>query len=138
MMRISLAVVALLLLGVVSLAQESPSWATKRHHSSVDGNQLYSECQSAEENVRTTGDTLEFRTSGSGKELVPAGMCWGYVLGVMDSIPEGEGFDPDPGVRGSQYVDVVLAYLRNHPERRNLPAYGLIRHALADAFPSKP
>jgi hypothetical protein len=55
----------------------------------------------------------------------------------VDSIPDGEGFEPDPDVKISQHVDVVLAYLRDHPEKRHLSAYYLTRSALTDAFPSK-
>jgi hypothetical protein len=46
-MKISLAIVALLVLGAVSLAQEQPSWTTKSYHVLYDGNKLYSDCQSA-------------------------------------------------------------------------------------------
>jgi len=57
---------------------------------------------------------------------------------VVDSIPEGEGFEPDSDVRGSQYVDAVVAYLRDHPESGHESAYALTRYALTPAFPTKP
>jgi len=134
--KISLASVALLLLGAVSLAQETPPWATKAYHVLVDGNELYADCQDAEKNVKKTGKDIETKSS-SGNDLFSAGRCWGYVTAVVDSIPAGEGFEPDPAVKGSQYVDVVLAYLRDHPESRHLPAHFLTRYAVTQAFPAK-
>ena len=136
-MKISLAIVALLLaFGAVSLAQETPPWATKGYHVLVDGNQLYADCQVAEKTVRKTGKDIE-TDSNAGNDLFAAGRCWGYIMGVVDSIPAGEGFEPDAEVKGSQYVDVVLAYLRDHPESRHQPAHFLTRYALTQAFPAK-
>jgi hypothetical protein len=136
-MKIGLAIVALLLLGAVSLAQEKPPWAAKSYHVLVDGNRLYTDCQSAEKNVRMTEkDTTEVRAD-AGDDLFIAGLCWGYVAAVVDSIPVGEGFELDAKVKGSQYVDVVQAYLRDHPESRHLPAHYLVRSAITQAFPAK-
>ena len=93
-MKISLAIVALLLLGAVSLAQES-SWNTKAYHMLLDGNRLYTDCQSAEKNVRMAGEHAQVRTEAGSDDLFLAGLCWGYVTAVVDSIPVGEGFEPD-------------------------------------------
>jgi hypothetical protein len=135
-MRIIFAIVALILLGFVALAQV-PSWVNKNYHVLTDGNTLYSYCQSTKKNVTISGTNLQIPNS-AGTDLFPAGMCWGYIEAIVDSIPTGEGFEPDPEVKGSQYVDVVFAYLRDHPEQRHLPAYFLTRYALTDAFPAKP
>jgi hypothetical protein len=59
-------------------------------------------------------------------------------MAVVDSIPEGEGFAPADKVQMTQYVDVVLTYLRDHPNQRHLPAYYLTRTALSNAFSAKP
>ena len=118
-------------------AQEAPSWTMKSYYSLEDGNQLYSECQSADKNLTVgEGDAVHLKPS-TPYDMVRAGLCWGYIQGVVDSIPAGEGFEPDKNVRISQYVDVVLAYLRDNPGRRHLPAYGLTRSALSHAFPSR-
>lgn len=85
--------------------------------------------------VRISGDKIEF--SGERADILYAGKCWGYVLGVEDSIPQGEGFDPAPNVLGSQYVDVVFKHLQDHPEQRQYAGYALVRTALTEAFPTR-
>jgi hypothetical protein len=115
------------------LAQD---WTKKYYHSLQDGNELYSACQSAQENVQTEGENIRLKTS-AGQTALHVGICLGYIEGVVDSIPAGEGFEPDANVRLSQYVDVVTEYLRNNPNLRHLSAYRLVRTALTDAFPTK-
>jgi len=127
---------------VVSLASVSncsvlaQDWRTKGYHSLKDGNELYSNCQTLQENIKYEGENLRLKTS-EGSTVLSAGICWGYIEGVVDSIPVTEGFGPDSNVRLSQYVDVVTAYLRDYPNQRHLPAYGLVRTALTKAFPAK-
>jgi hypothetical protein len=135
--RIALVTVAVISMVWVSSAGQGSSWTTKNYHVLVDGNDLYSKCQMADKNVRLSGEFIETQSSASGSDLFLAGNCWGYITAVVDSIPEGEDFDPDTDVRLSQYVDVVLAYLRAHPESRHLPAHALVRYALAGAFPAR-
>ena len=132
-MRIGLTLVVLLVATALLAAQES--WQTKRHLVLVDGNELYSRCQSYERNVRVTEGHVEF--TGEGEDLISAGQCWGYVFAVVDSISEGEGFDPDSSVQGSQEIDVVIKYLQDHPEIRPYDAYALVRTALTQAFPAR-
>lgn len=136
-MKIGLAALVLLL-GSISLGQES--WTAKSYHILKDGNKLYSECQSYAKDVvvkEQGGDEVMRVQTSAGTDLYPAGACWGYITGIVDTIPAGEGFDPDADVRVSQYIDVVYAYLRDHPEQRHLAAYFLVRTALTDAFPAK-
>jgi len=132
-MRIGLTLVVLLVAAALLAAQES--WQTKRHLVLVDGNELYSRCQSYERNVRVTEGHVEF--TGEGEDLISAGQCWGYIFAVVDSIPEGEGFDPDSSVQGSQEIDVAIRYLQDHPEIRPYDAYALVRTALTQAFPTR-
>jgi len=132
-MRIGLTLVVLLLTAALLAAQES--WQTKRRLVLVDGNELYSRCQSYERNVRVTEGRIEF--TGEGADLVSAGQCWGYVFAVIDSIPEGEGLDPNSSVLGSQEIDVAIKYLQDHPELRPYGAYSLVRTALTQAFPPR-
>lgn len=110
-------------------------WAHKRYHQLLDGNELYSACQDAQKSLRRQGDYLSFE--GDHDTVFNAGKCFGYVTAVVDSIPAGEGFEPDSDVRLTQYVDVVTSYLRDHPASRNQQAHHLARRALTDAFPKK-
>src|SRR5215469_11085927 len=136
-MRICFAMIALLVSAMLTLAQ-APSWTAKNYHVLMDGNDLYSRCQLADKNVRISGGGVEAKDSAPVPDLFLAGTCWGYITGVVDSIPAGEGFEPASDVRLSQHVDIVFAYLHDHPEERHLPAYTLARTALSQAFPTKP
>jgi hypothetical protein len=119
------------------LAQEPPTWVTKKYYVLENGNALYADCQIAEKNIQTDADG-NIRTAVNGADLFAAGTCWGYIMAVVDSIPEGEGFAPGGKVQMTQHMDVVLAYLRDNPSQRHLPAYFLTRTALTNAFPAKP
>jgi len=135
-----LAIVVIFLFSLVSESDttptQEPDWARKDYYSLVDGNGLYAECQSADKNIKLgEGGAMSVRT-GAEVDLFAGGMCWGYIRAVVDSIPAGEGFEPDKNVRLNQYVDVVLAYLRDNPNLRHQSAYGLTRNALAIAFPA--
>ena len=103
----------------------------------MDGNVLDADCQQWERGFTVSPDGQIASTPHSGANFYEAGKCFGYILGIVDSIPAGEGFDPDPRVRASQHIDVVLRYLRDNPELRHLPAHQLVRQALTDAFPKR-
>jgi hypothetical protein len=117
----------------VGLAQQPPTWVTKRYCVLENGNELYADCQIAEKGIETAADGT-MRVKVNGADLFSAGTCWGYIMAVVDSIPEGEGFAPDGQVSMTQHMDVVLAYLRDNPSQRHLPAYYLVRTALTNAF----
>ena len=135
-MRIFLVICAVILLPLVTSPQQIPAWKTKGHYVLEDGNQLYSDCQSWHRNTVTSGDRI-FPSGRNLSEIYTAGACWGYILGVVDSIPASEGFDPAPSVRVTQYIDAVTDYLKSHPQLRDRPAYGLARDALTEAFPPR-
>jgi hypothetical protein len=116
-------------------AEQARPWYNKSYHSLMDGNRLYGACQEAERSLRIEGDSIVAKEHSDG--LVQAGACWGYVNGIVDSIPAGEDFEPNSQVRLSQYVDVILDCLRAHPETRHQPAFGLVRTCLARAFPAR-
>jgi hypothetical protein len=63
--------------------------------------------------------------------------CISYVMGVTDALSlVGAVCTPEHStVR--QAIDVVVKYLRAHPEQRSLPAATQIRGALQEAFPCK-
>jgi hypothetical protein len=111
-------------------------WTTKSHYVLEDGDELYAQCQSAAETVKLgEGENADMKPTASRTDILQTGVCWGYIKGVVDSIPAGEGFHPDANVRISQYVDIVTEYLRKNPNRRQQPAYFLARTAVTEAFP---
>jgi hypothetical protein len=72
----------------------------------------------------------------------PQGSCYGYIAGVVDA-------DQEMQIRGSRLLplclsravtlqqahDVVLKFLIQHPETRNLQAATIVWSALHNAFP---
>jgi Rap1a immunity proteins len=78
-------------------------------------------------------------TNASQQKPLDAGLCTGYIWGVVDvfvdakrmfCVPQG-----NSGVRTDQLLDVVLLYLRDHPETRHQPAPALVINALKEKFP---
>jgi hypothetical protein len=83
----------------------------------TNGNQLYADC---------TGD------------LVGQAVCVGYVRGVYDRDRWSDASSyicAVDGVTTGQLVDVVVQYLKAHPEKRDFRAGGLVLFALRDAWP---
>lgn len=91
-------------------------------------------------------------------EITEDGICLGFVSGAVAGLNFGgirvvmlEGIDgankaeaslnaaigicPPDGVDTGQTVDVVIKYLKAHPESRHQPAVRLVRESLAEAFP---
>jgi hypothetical protein len=74
------------------------------------------------------------------KEVSERLLCDGYVTAISEAIGPPNGVYsqlaclPENGTRG-QFIDVVKRYLESHPERRHLPAVGLVGNALSSAFP---
>jgi hypothetical protein len=69
-------------------------------------------------------------------------VCLGYVMGVADTIADASSAGdmttricPDRGVNPGQMMDVVVNFLRAHPERRHQAAPGIVAAALVEAFP---
>src|SRR6267378_228141 len=125
-MRKSIFVIAtsLMLLGVPVTAQkETPlinfMKETRKRVSLVDGNQLYAWCQDAQDTFRIGADNaIKLRSGSSDSAVMGAASCWAYIEGIVDSMPSGEEFNPGENVRVSQYVDVVFAFLKTHPQVR--------------------
>jgi hypothetical protein len=111
---------------------------TRQRVSLTDGNELYSWCEAAENVVVLSGGTdVMMRSSATQDEVVMATKCWTYIEAVVDSTPAGDEFDPSPGVRLSQYVDVVTAFLKSHPSTRDKNAAPLVMQALIEGFPHR-
>lgn len=130
MKRIVIAAAVLLTTALVIKAEIKE---TGNRVSLVKGNELYAWCTTAQKTMILSANN-EVKTSGSADDMTAASQCWGYVEGVVDSTPAGDGFKPASDVRLSQYVDVVTEYLKAHANIRNKPAAGLIQDALVEAF----
>jgi Rap1a immunity proteins len=89
-----------------------------------DGNQLFDKCKDHEHSPQYYDKALS--TSA----------CRQYVLGVVDALRDAGTFCiPDHSVQLNQLVDVVTPYLRDHSEKRHLPASDLVTAALKEKFP---
>jgi hypothetical protein len=114
-MKIPLSVIFLLLIGVPSNAQRV--------------------------STRTGNDLLEFCES---KKEFEQAFCLGYITGVTDMEGMNTAAFPDRQrscistiVTNGQLIDVVLKYLKDHPEERHMLAAVLIVKSMAQAFPCK-
>ena len=90
----------------------------------VDGNRLLDFCERTITSVEDAGAHIA---------------CRNYVIGVVDGFRLSPGgfkllVLPD-GASGKQLDDIVVKYLKEHPERRHEPGAALILSALLDAFP---
>jgi hypothetical protein len=92
--------------------------ATANGGAFYDGNQLFSFCSP------TPGD-----------------FCRAYITGAVDALlrprPEGIDFCLTDKVIVNQLVDVVMNYLRAHPEKRHYAAASVVNSAMTEAFPCK-
>jgi len=63
--------------------------------------------------------------------------CLGYVAGMTDAYAYAKSVCPPNGFTLGQSVDVVVKYLRDHPEDRHYTAASEVALALEHAFPCK-
>lgn len=107
--------------GFVLTLCTAPAWADSK-----TGNDLYEACSKPE--PPETVDNAAGRIA-----------CGNYVSGALDGFrmtKEGQTLlTLPPEVSGVQAQDVVLKYLKDHPEQRHLPAAFLVISALLKAFP---
>jgi len=74
----------------------------------------------------------------SREEQVTFWQAFGYIVGVLDllsSSPDLQRCLPDQGVTKGQVKDVVMKYLRDHPQYRHETAARLVAGAIAEAWP---
>jgi hypothetical protein len=109
-----------LLLGVLVVLSSTAAHAQRV--STETGNTLLEECES--------------------KTMFDQGRCLGYILGAsdlktMDDLPNQRQhlFCTAPAVINGQIVEVVVKYLKDHPENRHCQASTLVMAALIEAFP---
>jgi hypothetical protein len=91
----------------------------------------------------TSGNAL--LESCESKEEFQQAFCSGYVQGATDldgmegaAFPERRRSCVGENVTNGQIEDVVVKYLRDHPEERHVLAAILVVKAAAKAFPCKP
>lgn len=70
------------------------------------------------------------------------GFCAGYILGVVDRIEDQALIEPrhicfPPGATTRQLIDVVMNYLRKHPEKRHFKASQQVWLALDEVWVCK-
>lgn len=73
------------------------------------------------------------------------GTCTDYIMGVLEGLrnlgsisADAPKFCTGERVTYQQSIDVVKAYLRNNPQRRDITSAFLILAAMRDAFPCAP
>jgi hypothetical protein len=121
-MRMKLAVMAL------SLATSTPTWADPG-----TGSDMLDSCRAFLKDPMPSGQTFQ------------AGMCAGYVMGIVDGLMYAQIADPDrtavcipkTGYTIGQGVRVLTKYLEDHPEKLNLGISLIALDAYRKAFPCK-
>jgi hypothetical protein len=89
----------------------------------LDGNALLAECS-----VRQ-GEMTYFQSDSE---------CLGYIIGAYDAVTDTmNGICVPRGVKSGQVRDLVVRFLRTHPEQRHLPGWELVNNALVNAWPCK-
>ena len=98
---------------------------------SVDGNLLLSWCNTNINRERT------------GDWAMKGGTCLGYLTSIVNIQMSGVALGGrkaciPPNADMNQIVDVLRAYMRDHPERRHLLAANVAAEAFGTAFPCRP
>lgn len=119
-----------LTLTVIARAQVKTLTPKDKRHAEAEliwsGNQIYDLCQ------HYKADKLK----GS---LGPG--CFMYIAGVTQTLILNEDAKtmtapcPGKGVTSEQITDVVIKWIDDHPEKRDLPAPYIVMKSLNDAFP---
>ena len=112
-MRVRALVMAAGLLWPVSVFSQEPTQAFR------SGNDLYEKC------IAQAGDM-----SGQG-------YCAGYMVGAADAFTYDGTLCLSPGVIEGRVENVVLTYVRAHPETRHYSGSSIVRRVLEVAFPCK-
>jgi hypothetical protein len=82
----------------------------------LSGNQLYERCVA---DMNTVANSY----------------CIGYVAGIADVLSASKITCASDGVTVGQVTDIVVKYLRDHPEKRHYAAQDQVGTALMQAFP---
>jgi hypothetical protein len=98
------------LLVTAALLCSTPSFAQGFLH----GRDLYSFCAIADETLETAGKAT----------------CVAFIIGAVDAFTRTHDICLSKDVIGKQVTDIVIDYLRNHPQTRNYTAASEIDEAL--------
>lgn len=83
-------------------------------------------------------DGNELKADMEGPEAgIGRAMAMGYVNGVADALYFKDVTCEPANVTQRQVVDIVLKFLRDHPERLHEQRFALVSDALMQAFPCK-
>jgi hypothetical protein len=111
---------------------------TGQRVSLTNGNELYTWCQAAQTVLHADANgEVSIKSGARIVDALNAGHCFGYIRGIVDNMPIGGDFSPNPNVKLTQYIDVVFAFLRDHPNVRDRQASLLVERALQEAFSKK-
>ena len=106
----------------------------------------YSQAQSSREpvGVYMKGDTLNDhcrvylsmrqKNMEKASQGYSAGVCYGYVIVVVDLYAESRIFCTG-GASAHSVVKTVASYLDHHPEERNTAAYFLVTKSVSEKYP---
>jgi hypothetical protein len=94
-----------------------------------------------------SGDKLLWGLTGKAADGLEAvtdrAFYYGYVSGIVDSYRFLSDFNPEirficlpkQGISNEQAVQIIVKWLKNHPDRLHEPAKLLVLEALSGAFP---
>ena len=122
---------------LVMLAAAVPSNArmpaqSEMHVALMTTNELYRLCSTAQRiTSRNPARPDEVLVNGTQDEREAANKCWGYLMGVIDSTPIDKNFSPPGERRLSEWVDIVVAYLKANTAKWSQPAFFLVRKAIS-------
>jgi hypothetical protein len=121
---------AILLFALTALPGDQSKKPQKRHAEAEviwRGNQLYDLCQ-------------HYKTDKFAGGLGPA--CFMYIAGSTQTLLINDDTDttmvppcPGKGVTDEQITDVVIKWMDDHPDKRDLAAPYVVMRSLNDAFP---
>ena len=70
---------------------------------------------------------------GRGEATWSGGVCYGFIMGAYDAQARSSCIPS--GVKTAQIFDIAKMFLRDHPEKRQMPAAGLVSAAIKEKFP---
>lgn len=124
-------IVLLMLAAAVPSNARTPT-QSEMHATLMTTNELYRLCSIAQRiTSRNAARPDEVLLNGTESEREAANKCWGYVMGVIDSTPIDKSFSPPEERRLSEWVDIVVAYLKANTDKWNQPAFFLVRKAIS-------
>jgi hypothetical protein len=81
----------------------------------------------------TSGELLERCRQPA--DTSASGYCAGYTTGIADTLARTGHICVLPGVKRSEFRDIVVTYMNGHPDDLHSPAAYLARVALEHEFP---